>query len=370
MKLKLSQIIDPENRCRKFFDPAEMEFLEFSLKRHGQLQPIVVRKAEGDKYELIDGGRRLRAHRNLDMQTIEAILQEDCDDVQAKEIELELNLARQDLNWKEKALGYKQLYELKERRFLAQPMPGMSRYTQADFAAECDISTATVSIDLDLARGLEEFPELAKEETRNAARRKLRKLRRGIGDDPQMERFKECFVNHPLDYALSLVHHGSVDLLVLDLQAEFFPTARWVDLVSKQGQGIIFCRLGDVPGLVRELQALDMYVSDEANIWNVKGKGVYYPFIWFSPSFANPPECAGRSVYYPQDDVCYHPLAKPKGFIGDLIKSCTKAKGFVFEPNCYGAATINMAWALQRGVLCNCTDRRLWEQVCIGQEHA
>jgi ParB family chromosome partitioning protein len=92
---------------RRSFDPAALEELAQSLRRHGLLQPVVVRPA-GEGYELISGERRWRAARRAGLERIPVLVRETDDDAML-ELALVENVQRQDLNPLEKALGYRDL---------------------------------------------------------------------------------------------------------------------------------------------------------------------------------------------------------------------------------------------------------------------
>lgn len=101
---------------REQFDEAGLQELAQSIKQHGVIQAIVVRRIR-DRYEVIVGERRLRACRLLGLKTIPAIVKE-MDDVQAAEISLIENLQRKDLTVIEEARGYQKL--IKEFGFTQQ----------------------------------------------------------------------------------------------------------------------------------------------------------------------------------------------------------------------------------------------------------
>lgn len=93
------------------FDQAELAELESSLKAHGLLQPVVVRKAaSGIGFELIAGERRFRAATRLGWSDIPAIVR-DVDDSSLLTLALIENLQRSDLNPLEEAEGYRRLIE-------------------------------------------------------------------------------------------------------------------------------------------------------------------------------------------------------------------------------------------------------------------
>jgi len=85
---------------------ADLAELTASLKEHGLVQPIVVR-AQGDRYQLIAGQRRLAAARRLGWERV-AVRVLDVDDRQMAEIAIVENLQRRDLDALEKAASFKQ----------------------------------------------------------------------------------------------------------------------------------------------------------------------------------------------------------------------------------------------------------------------
>ena len=101
---------------RKFFDDAKIAELSLSIKEHGIIQPLIVKKSANDKYEIIAGERRWRAAKLAKVKEIPVIVKEFAEDV-ALQIALIENIQREDLNAIEEALAYK---ELKEKHKLTQ----------------------------------------------------------------------------------------------------------------------------------------------------------------------------------------------------------------------------------------------------------
>lgn len=89
---------------RQEFNAAEIEALAASIKEHGLLQPIVVRRVD-DRYQLIAGERRLRAATKAGLQHVAAQVKE-ADDRQVAELAIVENLQRKDLNPLEKAASF------------------------------------------------------------------------------------------------------------------------------------------------------------------------------------------------------------------------------------------------------------------------
>ena len=108
MELPLHRIEPNPNQPRKDFDPEELENLAESIRTHGVMQPLTVRRTPGDYYEIIAGERRWRASRIAGLSEIPCVVIE-ADDKKAMELALIENLQRQDLNPVEEAMGYQQL---------------------------------------------------------------------------------------------------------------------------------------------------------------------------------------------------------------------------------------------------------------------
>jgi ParB family transcriptional regulator, chromosome partitioning protein len=93
---------------RRSFDPADLEDLSRSIRQHGIVQPVMVRRAGDDRFEIIAGERRWRAAQMAGLVDIPVIVR-DVDDRTALEIAIVENVQRADLNALEEAQGYEQL---------------------------------------------------------------------------------------------------------------------------------------------------------------------------------------------------------------------------------------------------------------------
>ena len=108
--LPISQIEPYGNQPRKYFDETALHDLADSIREHGILQPLTVRKLSSGYYQIIAGERRWRAARIAGLQQVPAIVIE-ADDRKMTELALIENLQREDLNPIEEAEGYKSLME-------------------------------------------------------------------------------------------------------------------------------------------------------------------------------------------------------------------------------------------------------------------
>ena len=103
-------LIDPSTeQPRMRFDEEALERLAVSIREHGVVQPILVRR-KGGRYELIAGERRWRAAQKAGLNTIPVIVKEVADS-DLLEIALTENVQREDLNPIEEAQAYQKLIE-------------------------------------------------------------------------------------------------------------------------------------------------------------------------------------------------------------------------------------------------------------------
>ena len=108
--LNISQIEPKKTQPRKDFKEDTLQELADSISKLGIIQPIVVRKLETGKYQIIAGERRWRAAKIAKLSEIPVVIK-NVDDLTAAEITMVENLQREDLNPIEEALGYKYLAE-------------------------------------------------------------------------------------------------------------------------------------------------------------------------------------------------------------------------------------------------------------------
>jgi len=109
-EIEVDKIAPNPKQPRTVFDEDAMDELVHSVKEIGLLQPIVVRRLEQDKYELVMGERRWRATQQAGLATIPAIVRDTSDDVMLRDALLE-NLHRSQLNPLEEAAAYQQMLD-------------------------------------------------------------------------------------------------------------------------------------------------------------------------------------------------------------------------------------------------------------------
>jgi ParB family chromosome partitioning protein len=109
-KIRLEQIEVNPFQPRADFNQQALEELSSSIKIHGVIQPITVRKISDKKYQLISGERRLRATKMAGLEEIPAYVRT-ANDQEVVEMALIENIQREDLNSMEVALTYQRLID-------------------------------------------------------------------------------------------------------------------------------------------------------------------------------------------------------------------------------------------------------------------
>ena len=108
VSLPISQVEPGLNQPRKRFDPESLADLADSIREHGIIQPLTVRRLASGYYQIIAGERRWRAAKQAGLAEVPAIIIE-ADDKKVMELALIENLQREDLTPIEEARGYQTL---------------------------------------------------------------------------------------------------------------------------------------------------------------------------------------------------------------------------------------------------------------------
>lgn len=130
INVRLDEIIPNRFQPRLTFNENELKELSESIKLHGIIQPLVLRKV-GDKYEIIAGERRYKASQMAGLQTVPAIIVE-MDDKKSAEVALVENIQRKDLSAIEEAQSYKKILD-------------MGYLTQEELASRMGVSQPTIA---------------------------------------------------------------------------------------------------------------------------------------------------------------------------------------------------------------------------------
>ena len=114
--INVESIIPNRFQPRLTFDENALKELAMSIKEHGIIQPLVLRKLGNDKFEIIAGERRYKASQIAGLNQVPAIIA-DLDDNASAEVALVENLQRRNLSAIEEAKSYKKLLD---RGYLTQ----------------------------------------------------------------------------------------------------------------------------------------------------------------------------------------------------------------------------------------------------------
>lgn len=144
--LPISQIEPCRNQPRKKFDQGKLEELAESIRQHGVIQPLTVRKLSSGYYQIIAGERRWRAARQAGLTEIPAVVIE-ADDQKAMELAMIENLQREDLDPIEEANGFRVLVD----------QYGMTQEEAARRVGKSRSAVTNALRLLDLSQGLQEL---------------------------------------------------------------------------------------------------------------------------------------------------------------------------------------------------------------------
>lgn len=198
-------------------DYGDLQELASSLKKHGQFHPIIITPDN----QLIAGGRRLCAAMLNGWDYIEVKYYEDLSELEKAEIELDENLIRKDLDWKEVVTLKKRIDSVK-KAIAAETGETWNVEKTAESIGETPRNTW---MDIELANDMDVFPELRECKNKNEARTKARRLKSASHRKklaalaPTKEITASSFLGiHKGDSAsiLRVIPDNSVDLILAD----------------------------------------------------------------------------------------------------------------------------------------------------------
>ena len=107
--IPIEKIVRDPEQPRKFFNDENIKELALSIKKHGLIQPIIIRKYGADEYRIVAGERRWRASQIAELNIMPSIILPS--DLDKDEISLIENIQREDLKTTEEAIAYNNLIE-------------------------------------------------------------------------------------------------------------------------------------------------------------------------------------------------------------------------------------------------------------------
>lgn len=130
VNVRIDEIIPNRFQPRLAFDEKELNELADSIKMHGIIQPLVLRRI-GDKYEIIAGERRYKASVLAGLPQVPAVIM-NIDDQKSAEVAVVENLQRKDLTAIEEAQSYKKILD-------------MGYLTQEELATRMGVAQSTIA---------------------------------------------------------------------------------------------------------------------------------------------------------------------------------------------------------------------------------
>jgi len=191
------RLVNDAGRMRN--DLGNIEELKLSLTQKGLIQPIAVMRyphtyEDRWDYYLLAGGRRLKAARELEWETIPArIYPPGLNGLEIRQIELEENIRRKDMNDAERLKATKQIHELWLSMYgeKTSTKKGAKGHSLRDTAERLGISIGKASMDVELGEWLEEMPQLAKLGSASEIRKAIKKAKKQVKRDDKIEEYEK-----------------------------------------------------------------------------------------------------------------------------------------------------------------------------------
>ena len=408
MKIKLSEVKVGVRFREKFED---IDKLAESIKKYGLIEPIVI----DENNELIAGERRYKAHQFLQMEEIEVKYMKDLNGLEKKEVELEENIQRKQFTWQEEVSAKDQLHKLK-REIHGGAIKGHDTngtWKLKDTAAALGESVGTVSMDVQLARGMKAFPELMKESSKTMAYKKLKKKQEALLNEELARRLESKGITAHPDIIhgncveeMAKMDANSVDLILSDppyginvedshtygrmtvKETRFedgdFETFDLLDKAIAQMYRILkdnrhmylFCGIDKVPTLIGLLEKHGFTVHHLPLLWD-KGSGSYpsqqTSFVHSYEAFLHIQKGKRKLNGSPRDVFPIkrvpsgrkiHPTEKPTELLRDLISYSSLAGEVILDPFSGSGATLVAAKETNRRAIGIELDAGYYDGIC------
>ena len=340
-ELKISDIMVGDRARANLGD---LDSLALSLRIEGQLLPLVVDKAAGGKYKLVEGERRIRAAKLNSWKHIECIMLNTLTDLKRAELELIMCVQRQQLSYIEEAQAVRRLTEKRKKEGMIGGMVKFGRSIRnKDVAMELNMSESRMSENLRIADAIEDHPELEGQVCgRSEFLRKVRNHEFFVPDDGALQStYKENFlVTTPMG-CMETINDKIIDLAVLH------PDRIDTDLLESvykrlktTGQIVLFCEHRDIHSWEELLRGKKMNIGHQPYIWHIKDEGNYQPFLWAGKNLTSPIKPLQNMISAARPNKSLSSKAKPLQLMSNIVKCCTDRGSFVVVPQCEDIETI------------------------------
>lgn len=218
IKLKPEEVKVKEGLERYRKEYKNIKELSESIKRVGQIQPIVITREK----ELISGGRRLAAC-TLSGTEILCVFKDSLSNLDIRMMELEENLYREAFSPAEKCIAIKDIHGIKQEQYGKSGSGKVGGWTLDDTAKLLGVSRASIIDDIKNANMLEKFPELMKVKKKGdikKAARGLEKLASAIAGmknlkDSKKEDLVQFYFADAIEFMPTL-EDNSINILLTD----------------------------------------------------------------------------------------------------------------------------------------------------------
>jgi hypothetical protein len=365
-RLKISDIIIGD-RFRTNFD--DMDSFALSLNIKGQQLPIIVDLAEGKKYKLVEGERRIRALKMNGETMVDAITLNTLSDVDRMELELLHSIQRENFDFMTEARATKKIVEARRR---AGNSGGMAKFgrgiTNKEVAVELAMTESRMSENIRIANALDDRPEL--EAIMKSRTKFLREIRTGsffVPDGGAMQStYQENFIiTTPLG-CMDTINDKIIDLAILHpdkIELELFMEIE--RRLKLSGQIIIFCSHADCYEWEKILKNNGMNVGPRPYIWHIKGEEDYQNFLWAGRNMLSPNKPLQNMISAARPLKSLHPKAKPMQLMSNIIKCCSDRGAFVVIPDCPDIETVRACVETGRNVRAATSNKILRDKLIL-----
>lgn len=352
-------------------DLGDLSSLQISIEVHDQIQPIIVQRIddEEDRYELIDGERRLQVLKRMGRKEIHCRLWETLGETDKKEMELELCIKRKSLSYAEEARAVRAIVEAKKKENMAGGLAKFgSRMRNKDIAESLGMSASQLSRNLTIAKALEDHPQIETLcNTANAAMKMIQR-REFITPQESMTRrvFEECYTQmEPLELVTS-IEKAMVSLFVLHPETVDKELVIEAEKKLKLGGSlIVFVDMMHIAEWIPFLNSLDLIVEEQPRIWAVKGEGTYYSYLWCGKNRTQPLRNLPDHVSYQRTADCLSLKAKSPNLWKNFYHCCTEQGDFVVVPDCQDIEAIKVAYDMKRNIRASCSNTILRDKLIM-----
>jgi len=392
------KVKDELPRIRK--EIGQIEELANSLKKFGQLQPIVINKNN----ELVAGGRRLAACLLAEIDA-KVCYFDAVDPDTMRELEIEENIQRKAFTAAEECLALEEIHRIKQSKY-GDTGPGAPKdgkkvgWSLEDTAKLVGRTKSSVAADILLAQAIKNFPELKKLDTKSEIRSVVKSMDRVAQQMEGLAKYEETvkqatefvLVNRAMEKHIIGIPDASIDLVLTDpaYGIDIFDMAIGVGgktggenstgveyedseeyaknllsilatesfrITKDSGHAYIFCAPSNFWWLVEEMKSAGWTVRERPIIWIKRESGQNnqpsmwpssaYEFILFARKQNAKLVQEGRVDWIQVDPVAIsaklHQAEKPIPLLKELIARTTLPGQYIYDPFAGSGSTIEAA---------------------------